>query len=57
MKEMQWSGWINFGITVLLFITLVMIVLHYYMPKKKEDAEKAEKPKYTMLNDEDEIKK
>ncbi|MBI3592009.1 MAG: cbb3-type cytochrome c oxidase subunit 3 [Nitrospirae bacterium] len=54
---MQWSGWIYFGITVLLFITLVMIVLHYYRPKKKEDAEKAEKPKYTMLNDEDEIKK
>ncbi|MBI5213879.1 MAG: cbb3-type cytochrome c oxidase subunit 3 [Nitrospirae bacterium] len=53
---MQWSGWINFGITVVLFIILIMIVAHYYRPRKKSDVERFEKPKYKMLSDDDEDK-
>lgn len=54
---MQWSGWIKFIFTIALFIVFVLIVINYYRPKKKEDADKVEKPKYTMLDDDDEIKK
>ncbi len=55
---MELSGWIKFGITAGLFVALVVIIFNYYNPwKKKDDKEKVEKPKYTMLNDEDEIKK
>jgi cbb3-type cytochrome oxidase subunit 3 len=48
------SGWFNVGITVVLFATLVSIVLYYYRPKKREELELDEQPKYRMLNDDDE---
>ncbi|OGW22472.1 MAG: hypothetical protein A2X55_00840 [Nitrospirae bacterium GWB2_47_37] len=54
MKEMQWSGWINFGITAVLFIVFIIIVVHYYKPRKKSELEHFENPKYKMLNDDDE---
>lgn len=47
---MQWSGWINFGFTVALFIAFIVAVVHYYNPKIKT---KVEEPKYRMLDDED----
>jgi len=55
---MHLSGWINFAITVGLFVAFLIIVFYYYNPwKKKKDKEKVEKPKYTMLNDDEEVKK
>lgn len=51
---MQVHGLFNFAMTTVLFITLVGIVIHYYRPKRKEDVEQVEQPKYTMLKDDDE---
>jgi len=48
------SGWFKIGVTALLFLTLAVIVVHYYRPKRKEDAERVESPKYRMLGDDDE---
>lgn len=47
------SGWINITISILLSCTLGVIVYHYYGAPKTESAEKAEQPKYRMLDDED----
>jgi hypothetical protein len=47
------SGWINITITVLLSCTLGVVMFHYYGPSKTASAEKAEQPKYRMLDDED----
>lgn len=47
---MQWSGWINFGITVGLFLAFVVAVAYYYSPNRKT---KVEEPKYKMLDDDD----
>lgn len=49
---MQWSGWINFGITVALFLAFVVAVAYYYSPKRKT---KVEEPKYKMLDDDDQV--
>ena len=49
---MQWSGWINFGITVALFSAFIVAVVHYYNPKMKK---KVEEPKYRMLDDDDDV--
>lgn len=46
------SGWINITITGLLCFALAVIIGYYYWPKK-ETAEKAEQPKYRMLDDEE----
>jgi cbb3-type cytochrome oxidase subunit 3 len=52
---MKMSGWVNVAMNALLFIAFVMVVWHYYRPKKKkEELDKDEAPKYTMLNDDDE---
>jgi cbb3-type cytochrome oxidase subunit 3 len=51
---MQFSGWIHFGITVVLVIILILIVVYYYRPRKKRDIEHFERPKYKMLEDDDE---
>lgn len=48
--KMQWSGWINFGITIALFIVFIVVVIYYYNPKRKE---KIEKPKYRMFDDDE----
>ncbi|MFN3479600.1 MAG: cbb3-type cytochrome c oxidase subunit 3 [Thermodesulfovibrionales bacterium] len=48
---MLWSGWIFFGFTIALFIAFVVVVIHYYNPKRKE---KIEKPKYRLFDDDDE---
>ena len=48
------NGWMNFGITFALCAVLVVLVVHYYRPKRKEDADKVENPKYRMLEDDDE---
>lgn len=51
---MVWSGWINFIFTFALFVVFLVVVFHYYNPrKKKEDKEHVEKPKYKMLEDDD----
>ena len=48
---MQWSGWIYFGMTVLLFIAFIVAVVYYYSPKIKT---RVEEPKFRMLDDDDE---
>ncbi len=48
------SGWFKIGVTAILCLTLIIIVVHYYRPGRKEDAEKVESPKYRMLDDDDE---
>ncbi len=48
------SGWFKVGVTVILFLTLAVIVVHYYRPGRKEDADRVEDPKYRMLDDDDE---
>jgi cbb3-type cytochrome oxidase subunit 3 len=48
---MQWSGWINFGITTALFIAFIVAIVYYYNPKMKT---RVEGPKYRMLEDDDE---
>jgi hypothetical protein len=53
--RMVMSGWFNFTVNFVLFITLALVIFYYYRPKKKqEDIEKDEQPKYRMLDDEDE---
>ena len=47
------SGWINTGITTLMFATLVAVAVYYYCPKKREERELDEKPKFRMLQDDD----
>jgi cbb3-type cytochrome oxidase subunit 3 len=47
------SGWVYFGITAALFIVLIVLVVHYYKPRKKDEVEHFEKPKYKMLDDDD----
>ncbi len=47
---MQWSGWINFGITSALFAGFIVAVVHYYNPKIKKTVEE---PKYRMLDDDE----
>lgn len=51
---MQWSGWIHFCFTVLLFVAFIALVIYYYNPKRKE---KIEKPKYKLFDDEEESRK
>jgi hypothetical protein len=46
------SGWINITVTLVLSFTLAVIVYHYY-GSKKETSEKAEQPKYRMLDDDE----
>lgn len=48
------SGWFKIGVTVILALTLAVIIVHYYRPARKEDAEKVEEPKFRMLDDDDE---
>ena len=48
------SGWFNFTVTAVLCLTLVVVIVHYYRPRRKEDADKVEDPKYRMLDDDDE---
>ena len=50
---MQWSGWINFGATVALFVAFIVAVVYYYNPGRKT---KVEEPKFRMLDDDDEDK-
>jgi cbb3-type cytochrome oxidase subunit 3 len=45
------SGWVYFIITTVLFITFCAFVFHYYKPKRREDVEHEEQPKYRMLDD------
>lgn len=52
-KIMIMSGWINITITILLAGTLAVVIYHLY-GSRKETAEKAEQPKYRMLEDDEE---
>jgi len=47
---MQWSGWIYFGMTVVLFIAFIVAVVYYYSPKIKNEVEE---PKFRMMDDDD----
>lgn len=47
------GGWLKFIFTSILFFALVVIIVHYYLPKRKEDADKVERPKHRMLEDDD----
>ncbi|MDH4164256.1 MAG: cbb3-type cytochrome c oxidase subunit 3 [Nitrospirota bacterium] len=47
------NAWLKFAFTAVLSITLVVIIIHYYWPKRKEDADRVELPKYRMLDDDD----
>lgn len=49
---MKWSGWIDFGVTVALFLAFVVAVAYYFSPKRKANVED---PKYRMLEDDDEL--
>ncbi|MCC6345554.1 MAG: CcoQ/FixQ family Cbb3-type cytochrome c oxidase assembly chaperone [Nitrospirales bacterium] len=52
---MKISGWINVAVTIILVVTFVGIIWHYYKPKKKKkEIEEVEQPKYRMLEDEEE---
>jgi cbb3-type cytochrome oxidase subunit 3 len=52
---MVWSGWIYFTCTTALFIVFAVVLYHYYNPRKKKDEkDEFEKPKYKMLDDDDE---
>jgi|GEM_PF-858722 len=52
-KTMQWSGWINFGYTVALFVAFIVAVVYYYNPKRKSVVEE---PKFRMMAEDDEGK-
>jgi hypothetical protein len=47
------SGWFNFIVTSLLFLAMVLVFIHYYRPKSRENRERDELPKYRMLDDDD----
>jgi len=49
---MDWSGWVYFISTVALFVVFVFIIFRYYATDKKATKE-TEKPKYRMLDDDD----
>ena len=49
---MDWSGWVYTVSTVALFAVFVFIILRYYGAGKKVK-EETEKPKYRMLDDDD----
>jgi cbb3-type cytochrome oxidase subunit 3 len=48
------TGWINFGISALLFCAIAVVVFYYYRPRSKEIIEHDEAPKWRMLEDDDE---
>jgi len=50
----MFNGWIYMIMNGALVITLAVVIVHYYKPKKREDLELAEQPKYQMLEDDDE---
>ena len=50
----MFNGWIYLIMNGALVITFAVVIVYYYKPKKKEDLELAEQPKYTMLDDDDE---
>lgn len=51
---MSLSGWIYFIFTVVLFVVFVVILNHYYNPRRnRSEKEEVEKPKYKMLDDDE----
>ncbi len=50
---MDWSAWVYVISTVALFAVFVFIIARYYGGGRKVK-EEAEKPKYRMLDDDDE---
>ncbi len=48
------SGWLNTAITVVMFAALAAVTIHYFRPKKQEEVDRDEQPKWSMLRDDDE---
>ena len=49
---MDWRGWLYFITTCSLFIVFVFVIFRYYGADRKQ-TDDTEKPKYRMLDDED----
>ncbi len=48
------SGWFKIALTVMMFATMIAVIAYYYRPRKREEVERDEQPKYRMLDDDDE---